>query len=280
MSHEELAQFLRSRRERLRPADVGLPDTGRRRTPGLRREEVAHLAGVGITWYTWLEQGRPAHPSEQVVRALATALRLAPHEAAHLQRLAGHPVMGDLELAFTPDHQEMLDQLMPLPAVIQTARFDFVAYNRAYRFLIGDLDVPGPGGTNCIGRFFLDPDWRERYHDRESMGADLASRLRASYGAHVDDPDWNAFIEDLARRSPDFARLWDRGEVGRESGRVKRVTHPLVGDLRTRTTNMWLDEVHGNRFMVFVPVDDVTRTRLEQLDRLTAEVSTVRTGTQ
>ena len=143
-TRRELGAFLRTRRERLAPDQVGLPSTGRRRTPGLRREEVAVLAGVGVTWYTWLEQGRSINVSTQVLTAVGRALRLDDAEKRHLERLAG--VRADpagpatLEAPLSAAYQPVLDKLDPYPACLQTSAFDIVAYNRAYRFLFTDMD--------------------------------------------------------------------------------------------------------------------------------------------
>src|SRR5689334_4829157 len=139
----ELAAFLRSRRERLTPAEVGLPAGGRRRTPGLRREEVASLAGVGMSWYTWLEQGRDINASEQVLESIARTLLLDPHERAHLFTLAGVAVPGQAadSQVVSAEIRAVLDQLHPFPAFVTNGRYDLLAYNRAYTVLIGDLDA-------------------------------------------------------------------------------------------------------------------------------------------
>jgi transcriptional regulator with XRE-family HTH domain len=138
----ELAAFLRSRRERLTPHQVGIPITGRRRTPGLRREEVAQLAGVGVTWYTWLEQGRDIRPSDQVLGAIARTLQLDAHEAAHLFTLAGLPARASQQdcNAVPPGAAALLDRLDPWPAMVQNPRTDILAYNRGYNWLLGDVD--------------------------------------------------------------------------------------------------------------------------------------------
>jgi transcriptional regulator with XRE-family HTH domain len=138
----ELAAFLRSRRERITPEEAGLPRGGRRRTPGLRREEVAQLAGVGVTWYTWLEQGSDIHASEQVLDAVARTLMLDPHEKSHLFTLAGaqEPTIEQECQALSPAVQVLLDRLEPYPACVQNARFDVLAFNRCYGQMIGDIE--------------------------------------------------------------------------------------------------------------------------------------------
>src|SRR5215831_881987 len=166
----ELAGFLRSRRERIAPEQVGLPPASRRRTPGLRREEVATLAGVGVTWYTWLEQGRDINASPQVLDAVARTLLLDPHERDHLFRLADTPDgNGQAECkSLPPTAQLLLDQLEPYPACIRNARYDILAYNQAYEQLMGPLaDVPFEE-RNSLWRVFTSDrcrgcilDWEE-----------------------------------------------------------------------------------------------------------------------
>src|SRR5262249_30301971 len=155
----ELAGFLRSRRERIAPELVGLPPASRRRTPGLRREEVATLAGVGVTWYTWLEQGRDINASQQVLDAVARTLMLDPHERDHLFRLADVPDgNGQAECSsLPPTAQVLLDQLNPFPACIRNARYDVLAFNSAYENLLGSLsDLPFEE-RNTLWRMFTNP---------------------------------------------------------------------------------------------------------------------------
>lgn len=149
---EEFAEFLSSRRARLRPEDVGLPRGARRRVAGLRREEVAQLAGVGLTWYTWLEQGRPIAASEQVLTSIARALLLSDDERDHLFALAGAAIPERAPMSCLNDsHHELLAKLMPYPAAAQTARFDIVAYNRSYRYLFTDFDRIRWGSATARG---------------------------------------------------------------------------------------------------------------------------------
>jgi transcriptional regulator with XRE-family HTH domain len=161
---DELASFLRSRRERLRPEDVGLTPYGRRRTPGLRREEVAQLAGVGVTWYTWLEQGRDINVSTQVLEALARTLHFDRHEHAHLMALAGAPDATPLKQCptVTPGVLTLLGQLDPSPAVVMNARRDLLAHNDAYLRIFPELlEVPA-ADRNLLWLLFTHPAWRRR----------------------------------------------------------------------------------------------------------------------
>ena len=217
----ELGAFLRSRRARLRPAEVGLPDWGVRRVPGLRREEVAQLANVGLTWYTWLEQGRQARPSASVLTAIADALRLDAHEREHLFALARDP---DDQAGGREDHTSALasagpalDMLVrgfePAPAYAISARFDVLAHNRPARLLFGDLG-PGPGGpANMLHLGFTAPHWRTLIADWELEAARHVAMYRAAMTIHLDDPAWTALPARLAQLSPDFARFWASSDV-------------------------------------------------------------------
>ncbi|MBB5083611.1 helix-turn-helix transcriptional regulator [Nonomuraea endophytica] len=264
-ARRELGDFLRTRRERLSPGSVGLPATGRRRTPGLRREEVAVLAGVGVTWYTWLEQGRPINVSTQVLRAVGRALRLDEVETQHLRRLAGvrtplaDPVVCDPALlaAFQP----VLDKLDPFPACLQTRLFDVVAYNRAYRHLFTDMDLIPSGERNCAVQFFTDPDWRSRYVDDDIVATRMVARMRAVAGAGTDA---SSVVGRLLEQSDEFARLWSRHDVLLQHYEVKRLESPLVGLLRLNFVSTDVTET-GHRLVVMTPDDEETSRRLSSV---------------
>ncbi|MCY9786278.1 helix-turn-helix transcriptional regulator [Nocardiopsis sp. EMB25] len=263
----ELAAFLRSRRERVTPADVGLPALGRRRTPGLRREEVAQLSGVGVTWYTWLEQGRPINASAQVLNAVARALRLDPDEHAHLLNLAGDDATLDdtSPHTVTDDHLAVLEQLLPLPACVQTTRFDVLAHNRTYRHLISDIEEWPTRDRNCAVLNFLDPAWAEVYEDHDQVSASIVARLRSSMVGHLDDPGWTGLVDRLCRESALFEELWNRRDVQRTDTRIRGFRNPRVGLLRVRFTRLWLDRSRTVQLATTTPVDDRTRRRLEEL---------------
>ncbi|MFG2733522.1 helix-turn-helix transcriptional regulator [Streptomyces harbinensis] len=268
----ELGDFLRSRRERLTPQQAGLPSTGRRRTPGLRREEVAVLAGVGVTWYTWLEQGRPINVSTQVLRAVARALRLDDTERRHLYRLAGSGT-PDTGSATSPPEltaalQPVLDQLDPFPACLQTSLFDVVAYNRAYRFLFTDVELIPPGERNCAVQFFTDPDWRGRYLDGDLVAARMVARMRAEVGSGIGSPAAADIVDRLRERSEEFARLWARHDVLPQQYETKRLDSPLVGELRLSFVSTLVPET-GYRMTVMTPADESTGQRLTRMAELT-----------
>lgn len=263
----ELATFLRSRRERITPEDVGLPAGGRRRTPGLRREEVAQLAGVGVTWYTWLEQGRDINASAQVIEAVARTLRMDHQERTHLFRLAGiAPLTSDSDCAMLPDHiQIVLDQLDPFPALVMSPRFDLLAYNRAYNFMIDDLDSVPDDERNLIWLFFTDPAWRGVCDGWDAAGNHLVAQLRASMASHLDDPMWADLVERLLAASPEFAERWDRHDVTAAVMSVKRFRNRLVGELHLNATKLWLGRTGFAQLTTYSPADDETHLRLERL---------------
>ncbi len=263
----ELAAFLRSRRERITPEQVGLPRGARRRTPGLRREEVAHLSAVGVTWYTWLEQSRDIHVSVQVLDALARTLMLDPSERAHLFQLAGatDPTPASSCTGITDAVRAMLDQLDPLPACVQNSRYDILAYNRTYAHLLCDLDAIPPEDRNCMVLIHTHPQWRESVvHLDESMRL-MAAKLRASMAGHLTEPAWKMLVKRLQTESPEFRENWERYEVVVGRSKVKEFCNPHVGLLTVTHTDLWLNPEHGARMVTYAPEDAETRERLEKL---------------
>ncbi|WP_461010272.1 helix-turn-helix transcriptional regulator [Streptomyces capparidis] len=263
----ELAAFLRSRRERLTPEQVGLPRGPRRRTPGLRREEVAQLAAVGVTWYTWLEQARDIRVSAQVLDSVARALRLNPNERAHLFVLAGtpDPVPGLRCPSVTPALMEILEQLEPVPACLQNSRYDIVAYNRTYGLMLGDLDRVPPEDRNLLWLAFTRPEWREAMVDWEESVAVMTAKFRASMAEHLAEPGWKCLVSRLREASPTFCELWERHEVVQPDNRGKCYLNPFVGVLNLELTSLWLGPRPGPRLTVHVPKDEETARRLAAL---------------
>lgn len=263
----ELADFLRTRRERLTPDDVGLPSGGRRRTPGLRREEVALLAGVGVTWYTWLEQGRDINASVQVLEAIARTLRMDSQERWHLFQLAGVTIVPPpSRCPGLPDGgQDVLDQLDPFPAAIVSARYDLLGYNRAYNRMMGDLDAVEPGERNTLWLFFTHPYMQGLcIGNRETAAAHLVGTMRASMAQHVDDPLWTGLVQRLREASEEFDAIWRRHDVVDRALPLKDFTSP-VGDLHLQVTRFEVGEHGDARMMVYSPRDAGTRARLSQL---------------
>lgn len=260
----ELASFLRSRRERIRPEEAGLPSGGRRRTPGLRREEVAQLANVGVTWYTWLEQGRDINVSEQVLDSIARTLRLDRTERRHLYTLAGVPLLpGTMDCsALTPNTQRILDQLSPFPASVLNKRYDVLAYNEAYCKVILDLDPIPVEERNVLWLAFTYPDWQCAFVDEGDMYASLVGGLRAGMAEHVGEPAWRDLTERLIATSPRFAELWSRHDVVGPGTRVKLAENPTYGLLRLEPTNLWVGQNSEIRVAIYTPADKDTERKL------------------
>ncbi|CAM5394934.1 helix-turn-helix domain-containing protein [Streptomyces xanthochromogenes] len=267
----ELAEFLRSRRERITPEQVGLPPGRRRRTPGLRREEVAQLSAVGVTWYTWLEQARDIQVSPQVLDALARALLLDPSERSHLFALAAalDPAPNATCPSITPALRAMLDQLGPIPACIQNSRYDLLAYNPTYGRLHCDLDALAPEDRNSLWLAFTHPDWRASVVDSAEMNRMMAAKFRASMAEHLTEPAWKALLTRLEGASAEFREVWARHEVVKQGGKTKYLDNAHVGLLRVEHTNLWLGPAAGPRLVMYVPADEETRRRLERLQALT-----------
>ena len=260
----EFADLLRSRRDRLTPADVGLPEGSRRRTAGLRREEVAQLAGVSATYYTFLEQGRDVRPSRQVVAALADALRLSPAERAHLFQLAGvTPADGDQAQAeIVPDVVgAMVSRLDPYPAYLKGRRWDVLAANRAARALFADWPARAPGDRNQIWWMFTDPAARKIYLDWEKEAADMLGRFRTAAARRLDDPDFAELTERLHRASPEVRSWWPRHDVRPVGGGAKRLHHPALGDVAFQHAVLQVAD-HPDQMLVYLTTAEVPESKL------------------
>ncbi|MET7644755.1 helix-turn-helix transcriptional regulator [Streptomyces sp. NPDC005426] len=266
----ELADFLRSRRERITPEQVGLVRGPRRRTPGLRREEVAQLSAVGVTWYTWLEQARDIQVSPQVLDALARALLLDRSERTHLFSLAGavDPAPGTDCPSITPALRTMLRQLEPIPACVQNSRYDVLAHNRTYGRLLCDMDAVAPEDRNIMLLSYTNEEWRSSVMDIAEVNRLLTAKFRAAMAEHLAEPSWKALLERLEAESADFREIWARHEVVGAGGRSKIFRNAHVGLLRLETTDLWLGPSAGPRLVTYAPRDEETRERLERLQAL------------
>ncbi|MQY09068.1 helix-turn-helix transcriptional regulator [Actinomadura macrotermitis] len=263
----DLAAFLRSRRERITPDDVGMPPGPRRRTPGLRREEVAQLAGVGVTWYTWLEQGRPINASPQVLDAVARTLRLDAAERGHLYRLAevpeAAPVPGGEPLP--PDIQQILDGLDPLPAAVANGRCDVLAWNSAYAAVFPHLVAAPPGERNTMWKVFTLPDCCNPIVNMEEEAPLHIATFRHRYSRHLNEPAWRDLVRRLEQASPLFARLWARQDVALTAVRLKVFRHAAVGEIRTRANAFDVAGTPDARMVVYAPVEQIDRDRVAWL---------------
>jgi transcriptional regulator with XRE-family HTH domain len=271
----ELGDFLKARRAQVTPEEVGLPPGGRRRTPGLRREELAQLAGVGVTWYTWLEQGRPINVSGQVLDAVAGTLRLTDPERAHLYRLAeATPVRPKTGLcASVPVMTEILDTLDPLPAVITNTRFDIVKSNDAFSDLFHDWHTLPCVHKNLLWCIVTEPLARRQLLNYDDEVPYLVARLRSAYVEHIGDADWEEDLARLRNLSPEFAQLWSRHEVAECSPRPRHVVHPVAGELHFTVTELSVPAHPDLVMFVETPADDLTRNRLPLTRRAVQGVS-------
>jgi transcriptional regulator with XRE-family HTH domain len=267
VSRSELADLLRSRRHRLTPADVGLPAGTRRRTAGLRREEVAQLAGVSATYYTFLEQGRDVRPSRQVVTALASALRLSSAERAHLFQLAGIAVTAEDQAqaeTVAPVVSTLVGRLDPFPAYLKGRRWDVLAANRAARALFTDWSARDPGDRNQIWWMFTDPEARKVYVHWEKEASDMLGRFRAAAGRRPDDPDFTELIERLHQASPEVRSWWPRHDVAPVGSGTKHLHHPALGDVAFQHAVLQVAD-HPEQHLVYFTTDEVPVSKLTAL---------------
>ena len=260
----ELGQFLKARRARLSPGDFGMPQGSRRRTPGLRREEVALLAGVGVTWYTWLEQGRQINASTQVLDAVARTLRLDRAEREHLYRLAeATPLRTERSRQVIPDTiREILRSLDPLPASLINSRFDILLSNDASEELFWEWHTMPCVHKNTLWCCVTEPTARGKFPEYEEHVRYLVARLRSAYSRNVGDPDWEEDIRRLASLSREFADLWARHEVADCEPRTLTYQHPRAGQLSLAINELDVPLMPEARIVVYTPRDADTRSRM------------------
>jgi transcriptional regulator with XRE-family HTH domain len=242
-----------------------MPPAGRRRTPGLRREEVAVLAGVGVSWYTWLEQGRDIKVSDGVLDAVARALRLDGAEREHLYLLAGlNPPRAEAEPAVpvAPELQRVLDAWAPRPGYVRDPRWNFVAINTAARTVFGYGDTD----HNCLVTFFTNARYRALHTHWEQAAPGVVARFRADAARHPDDAGFTELIDGMLAASPEFAALWARHDVSSGGQAIKAVRHPDVGELVFESTLLPLPDRPGHHLVLHNPKPgSETGARLERL---------------
>ena len=267
--HENLlGTYLRHRRMKLDPAALGLP-AGRRRTTGLRREEVAQRAAISPTWYTWLEQGRGGAPSADVLDRIARALMLTEVEREHLFLIGlGRPpeVRYRRNDGVTPRLQRVLDALDPCPALIRTATWDVLAWNRAATVLLIDYGSLPPAQRNILRYIFLDPRAREAQYDWESvarfaLGAFRVDAARAGAAAEVE-----SLVDELCRLSPEFRTMWRDNDVrGPHGEAVKHIRHPVLGALAFEYSTFSVDGRTDLSLVVYNPATPADAQRIASL---------------
>lgn len=256
LRYKELADFLRTRRAKVLPSQAGLPSAGRRRTPGLRREELAQLAGIGVTWYTWLEQGRPIHVSASVIESLSRALLLDRQEREHLYLLANQPLPTEIPIyegAVSPILQHVLDNLEVCPSFISDPRWNVVAWNRAACVVFGDFARMNARQRNVVWAMFTDPYFKQLYTDWEHNARSLIGRFRSTCGKYIDDPWLVQFIGELKIESMEFNEWWLLHDIEDDSGVYKELRHPAAGFLNFESSNYAVPDSGGLRLFVHVP---------------------------
>ncbi|WP_169950451.1 helix-turn-helix domain-containing protein [Microbispora sp. H11081] len=274
MSDTSLGAFLRARREAVTPAEVGLPGGGRRRTPGLRRSELATLAGISVEYLTRLEQGRDRHPSVPVLAALADALRLSADDRLHLLhhfkaadgagRLVG-PCQGPPAQSVRPTVLALLDRFEPAPAVVVNRLGDVLAHTGGYERLTGPIGLLDRRPPNLVRYVFADPRARAAYPEWDRVADERLAALRLGVGR--EDPHVEHLVNELtlAVGAPFAERLTTPPGPSRRTG-LERLTHPDVGELRLAYETLDLSGDDSQSLIAYLPADDVTASRLDRLD--------------
>jgi len=266
-----LGTYLKDRRAKLDPAALGFPPQ-RRRTPGLRREEVAQRANISPTWYTWLEQGRGGAPSADVLDRIARALMLTDIEREHLFLLGlGRPpeVRYRKNDGVTPRLQRVLDALEPSPALIRTAIWDIVAWNRAATVMLTDYGSLPPEQRNVLRFIFLDPRVRAAQHDWESVARFVVGTFRADAARAGAASEVGPLVEELCRRSPEFKAMWRDNDVRSHGEGVKQIRHPVLGPVSFEYSAFAVD---GRPDLSMVVYNPATQAEADKISALIASV--------
>ncbi|MEP7113481.1 MAG: helix-turn-helix transcriptional regulator [Ilumatobacteraceae bacterium] len=253
---DELAAFLRARRDALAPTDVGLPVGRARRTKGLRREEISMLAGVSVTWYTWLEQGRPINASVDVLSALARALRLDDAERQHLLVLATRTPLDPVEtVEHAPDALvRLITSMEPAPAYVLGPRWDFLAWNRPQSLLYPMIDRLAEGERNLLWVVFAEPNARGLLADWADQARRIMAEFRSGTAAMRSDPQFVDLVDRLTVASAEFAEWWPQLDVAQFQTRLRRYTHPRAGNLVFEYQQLTPSEWPGLRVVCQLPV--------------------------
>jgi transcriptional regulator with XRE-family HTH domain len=262
-----LGEFLRARREQIQPSGAGLPDTGRRRVRGLRREEVAMQAGVSFDYYIHLEQGRDRHPSDQVIQALARVLQLDDDAVAYLKALAAPRELRaqvDKTERVAPGLLRILEKWSSTPATVQGRFRDVLACTP----LVTELHPGLKHDRNTVRVIFLDPAEREIHVDWENHARESVSWLRAAIGGDVNNPKVNELVGELAVKSEDFVRIWARHDVRRKSAGQERVYHPKVGILNIGYETFAVNSTPGQSLTIYHPLGPADEDALAHLESI------------
>lgn len=265
MKENPFGEYLRDRRVKLDPAALGF-STKRRRTPGLRREEVAQRASISATWYTWLEQGRGGAPSAEVLERIAIALMMTDAEREHLFLLAlGHPPAPKTQPdnGITPRLQRLLDSIENMPAMIKTCTWDIVAWNKAASVVFFKYEHLAPEQRNVLRLIFLSPEVRAAQTDWEGVARFVVETFRADVTRA--GRDVTEFVAELSRLSPDFERIWNEHNVRKHCEAMKTLRHPTVGILQLDVSSFVVDGRPDLTMNVYVPVTQADKDKIQTL---------------
>ncbi|MCR8634044.1 helix-turn-helix transcriptional regulator [Paenibacillus radicis (ex Xue et al. 2023)] len=264
-----LGQFLKTARTKLNPDTAGFTGGGRRRTPGLRREEVAQLADVSTTWYTWLEQGRNIQVSALVLDRIATALQLSTADRSYLFTMAlkqTSSIFNESPPVIDPTLQRILDYLCPCPAFIADRRCDIIGWNKAASIIFGDIGPFSREDRNIVWLSFMKPEVREMVVNWEDFAKDFLTIFRNYQGQYHGDPWYDEFIQHCGQINPMFKQLWQRSELPAVPKTLREINHPNAGSMRFELTSFQVYARADLRCCVYTPLPDTeTEAKLEQL---------------
>ncbi len=267
----QLSEFLKSCRGRLSPQVVGLPPGGRRRTPGLRREDVAALAGLSATWYTWLEQGRDVRASDRVLESLSRTLRLSTEERDYLFSLAQNrpaPLQA-ARVEELPDTVRRTLDALNVPAEVITPRWDVIYWNDMVRRCFRDYGKIEPDRRNLIRILMTSPEYQEDPEEFAAMARRITAKLRVDYSQAAGDSSFDALIEEMSEASPMFRELWRSPEIRTRSEGVHLLKHPQLGGITFEHTSYVVEGVPSLRVVIFAPHDAESARKVAQIARQT-----------
>jgi transcriptional regulator with XRE-family HTH domain len=271
LQRAQLSEFLKSCRARREPASLGLIPAARRRSKGLRREDVAALAGLSATWYTWLEQGRNVHPSAQILERLSAALGLSAAERDYLFMLAQRrppPLLAIHGEPLRPAVQRMLDAIN-VPALVHTRRWDVVAWNSIWSQCFPDLGARAPAARNLLRILLTEADFQRRPDEQEEIARRILPTVRLDYTQAGDDPAFDELIEELSAACPIFDRLWRSPEISHFPEGVYTAIYPGIGPIAFEHTAYSVASSPNLRLLMFCPAEAASAGRLSQLLRPT-----------
>ncbi|MGE5628394.1 MAG: helix-turn-helix transcriptional regulator [Solirubrobacterales bacterium] len=266
--YRELGDFLKTRRAKISPSQVGILTTTRRRTPGLRREEIAQLAGIGLTWYTWLEQGRSIHVSTQVIESLSRVLMLNKQERIHLYLLANQPLPADIPGyggTLSPILQHVLDNLICCPSLIIDQQWNAIAWNKAACLVFGDFGKMNIRERNIVWAMFTDNKYKQLYTDWDFYAKDLLGSFRSMWGKYIEDPWLAQFIDELKIQSKEFNSWWPLHEIQSNKEMYKQLNHPVAGILDFEVSKFDVSSNSSLKLIIHTPLsgtDTLTKMKL------------------